>query len=162
MLRDLFSKPKKKKYAAIPSEAAKQDVPEGIMTKCGSCKKIMYTKDFQKNLKVCLQCDHHERMTAYERVESLFDEGTFCAFDEKIASQNPLEFPGYLEKLEQDRKKSNLDEAVLTGTGEINEIKVVTAIMDAQFRMGSMGSVVGEKIEHVSYTNLTMQTIIRV
>lgn len=146
MLRDLFSKPKKKKYAAIPSEAAKQDVPEGIMTKCTSCKKIMYTKDLQKNLKVCLHCGYHERMTAFERVESLFDEGTFEAFDDRIASQNPLGFPGYLEKLEQDRQKSKLDEAVLTGMGEIESIKVVTAIMDAQFRMGSMGSVVGEKI----------------
>lgn len=146
MLKDLFSKPKKKKYAAIPSEAAKQDVPEGIMTKCPECRKIMYTKDLQKNLKVCLHCDHHMRMTAYERVESLLDEGSFVAFEEQIASSNPLGFPGYLEKLEKDKKSTNLDEAVLTGTGKINGLRVVIAIMDSHFRMGSMGSVVGEKI----------------
>ncbi|MBS4199956.1 acetyl-CoA carboxylase carboxyltransferase subunit beta [Bacillus sp. FJAT-49732] len=146
MLKDLFSKPKKKKYAAIPSEASKQDVPEGIMTKCPECRKIMYTKDLQKNLKVCLHCDHHMRMTAYERVESLIDEGSFVAFEEKIASANPLEFPGYLEKLEKDKKNTNLDEAILTGTGSINGFNVVIAIMDSHFRMGSMGSVVGEKI----------------
>ncbi|MBS4208783.1 acetyl-CoA carboxylase, carboxyltransferase subunit beta [Bacillus sp. FJAT-50079] len=146
MLRDLFTKPKKRKYAAIPSEAAKQDVPEGIMTKCMGCKKIMYTKDFLKNEKVCLHCGYHDKMTAFERVDSIFDEGSFQPFDEGIASENPLGFPGYLEKLESDRKKSKLDEAVLTGEGTINGINVVTAIMDSHFRMGSMGSVVGEKI----------------
>jgi len=146
LLKDLFSKPKKKKYAAIPSETAKQDVPEGIMTKCPECRKIMYTKDLQKNLKVCLHCDHHMRMTAYERVESLLDEGSFVAFDEKIASANPLGFPGYLEKLEKDKKNTNLDDAVLTGTGSINGFNVVIAIMESHFIMGSMGSVVGEKI----------------
>lgn len=151
MLKDFFSKqkntkPKKRKYATIPSESAKQDVPEGIMSKCPECKKIMYTKELQKNSKVCLHCGHHYRMTAHERVESLFDEGSFVPFDDKIASENPLGFPNYLEKLEQDRIKSNLDEAVLTGSGTINQIEVVTAIMDSHFRMGSMGSVVGEKI----------------
>jgi len=146
LIKDLFSKPKKKKYAAIPSEAAKQDVPEGIMTKCPECRKIMYTKDLQKNLKVCLQCNHHMRMTAYERVESLLDEGSFIPFEEQITTANPLGFPGYLEKLEKDKKNSKLDEAVLTGTGAINGKNVVIAIMDSHFRMGSMGSVVGEKI----------------
>lgn len=146
MLKDLFSKPKKKKYAAIPSEAAKQDVPEGIMTKCSECRKIMYTKELQKNLKVCLHCGHHFRMTAFERVESLMDEGTFHAFEDHITSVNPLGFPGYLEKLEKDKQKSKLDEAVLTGSGAIGGIDVVIAIMDSHFRMGSMGSVVGEKI----------------
>ncbi|MBS4176056.1 acetyl-CoA carboxylase, carboxyltransferase subunit beta [Lederbergia citrea] len=146
MLKDLFTKPKKKKYAAIPSEAAKQDVPEGIMTKCPECKKIMYTKDLQKNLKVCLHCGHHLRMTAYERVESLIDEGTFQVLEDRISSENPLGFPGYLEKLEKDKKNTKLEEAVLTGTGAINGMNIVIAIMDSHFRMGSMGSVVGEKI----------------
>ncbi|HEY4554109.1 MAG TPA: acetyl-CoA carboxylase, carboxyltransferase subunit beta [Bacillaceae bacterium] len=146
MLKDLFSKPKKKRYATIPSEAAKQDVPEGIMAKCPDCRKIMYTKDLERNLKVCLHCGHHFKMNAFERVESLFDEGTFHAFEERISSENPLNFPGYLEKLESDRKKSKLDEAVLTGAGEISGTKVAVAIMDSHFRMGSMGSVVGEKI----------------
>ena len=98
MLKDLFSKSKKKKYAAIPSEAGKQDVPEGIMTKCPDCKKIMYTKELQKNLKVCLHCGYHYRMTAYERVESLIDEETFQAIEDRIFTENPLGFPDYLEK----------------------------------------------------------------
>ena len=146
MLKDLFSKSKKKKYAAIPSEAGMQDVPEGIMTKCPDCKKIMYTKELQKNLKVCLHCGYHYKMTAFERVESLLDDGIIDIFEDRISSENPLGFPEYLEKLESDRKKSKMDEAVLTGSGSINGVKVVIAIMDSHFRMGSMGSVVGEKI----------------
>ncbi|WP_207369359.1 acetyl-CoA carboxylase, carboxyltransferase subunit beta [Heyndrickxia coagulans] len=146
MLKDFFSKPKKRKYATIPSDHTRQEVPEGIMSKCPKCGKIMYTKELQKNLKVCLHCGYHYQMTAYERVESLLDEGTFEEFDRGLVSKNPLAFPGYLEKLEKDRNKTNLNEAVLTGKGDIQERPVVLAVMDAQFRMGSMGSVVGEKI----------------
>ncbi|GAA0333208.1 acetyl-CoA carboxylase, carboxyltransferase subunit beta [Bacillus carboniphilus] len=146
MLKDIFSKQKKKKYATIPSETAKQDVPEGIMTKCPSCKKIMFTKELSKNEKVCIQCSYHFPMTAYERVESLLDEHSFKEYDRDLLTENPLGFPGYLEKIEQDQKKTDLNEAVLTGTGEIGSFPISLAIMDSHFRMGSMGSVVGEKI----------------
>ncbi|AQX53510.1 acetyl-CoA carboxylase, carboxyltransferase subunit beta [Priestia flexa] len=153
MLRDLFTKntknaknTKKKKYASVPSEHLKQDVPEGIMTKCKKCKKIMYTKELNKNLKVCLNCGHHHQMTAKERISSLIDEGTFIEYDRTMRSQNPLEFPDYVEKLEKDREKTGLSEAIVTGEGDINGLKVVVAVMDSHFRMGSMGSVVGEKI----------------
>ncbi|MDX5475549.1 MAG: acetyl-CoA carboxylase, carboxyltransferase subunit beta, partial [Bacillaceae bacterium] len=125
---------------------AKQDVPEGIMTKCPKCKKIMYTKELNKNLKVCLHCEHHHPMNAKERLESLIDEGTFKQYDTNMISENPLEFPSYLEKLEGDRKKTGINEAVVTGEGTINSFPVVVAVMDSTFRMGSMGSVVGEKI----------------
>ncbi|KHD84645.1 acetyl-CoA carboxyl transferase [Heyndrickxia ginsengihumi] len=141
-----FSKPKKRKYATIPSEKVKQDVPEGIMSKCPNCRTIMYTKELQKNQKVCIHCGYHYQMTAFERVESFIDEGTFEEFDQLLVSKNPLEFPGYLEKLEKDRQKTNMNEAVMTGKGKINNIDIVLSVMDAHFRMGSMGSVVGEKI----------------
>ncbi|WP_019154823.1 acetyl-CoA carboxylase, carboxyltransferase subunit beta [Robertmurraya massiliosenegalensis] len=146
MIKDLFSKPKKKKYATIPSEAAKHDVPEGIMTKCPNCKKIMYSKELTKNLKVCFHCQYHHPMNANERIASFLDQGSFVEMDQQLASSNPLQFPEYLEKLEKDQKKTKLNEAVVTGTGRVNEHEVVVAIMDSTFRMGSMGSVVGEKI----------------
>jgi acetyl-CoA carboxylase carboxyl transferase subunit beta len=146
VLKELFNKSKKKKYATIPSEASKQDVPEGIMTKCPNCKKIMYTKELQKNLKVCLHCGFHHRMNAWERIASFVDEDTFKELDENMVSTNPLDFPDYIEKLEKDREKSQLNEAVVTGTGKINGLDAVIAVMDSRFRMGSMGSVVGEKI----------------
>jgi acetyl-CoA carboxylase carboxyl transferase subunit beta len=146
LLKELFSKSRKKKYATIPSERDKQDVPEGIMTKCPSCKKIMYTKELLKNLKVCSHCGYHHRMSAFERLDSLLDKDSFTELDSDLVSGNPLNFPNYIEKLEQDKAKANLNEAVLTGTGTIEGHEVVIAIMDANFRMGSMGSVVGEKI----------------
>ncbi|KAA0563549.1 acetyl-CoA carboxylase, carboxyltransferase subunit beta [Rossellomorea aquimaris] len=146
MLKELFNKSKKKKYATIPSEAAKHDVPEGIMTKCPDCKKIMYTKELQKNLKVCIHCGFHHGMSSPERVDSFIDEGTFKELDHDLVSGNPLGFPDYEGKVEKDRKKTGMNEAVLTGSGKVNGIEVVTAIMDSRFRMGSMGSVVGEKI----------------
>ncbi len=146
MLKELFNKSKKKKYATIPSEASKQDVPEGIMTKCPDCKKIMYTKELQKNLKVCIHCGFHHGMSSPERVNSFIDEGTFEELDRELVSVNPLGFPDYEGKVEKDRKKTGMNEAVLTGSGKVNGIEVVTAIMDSRFRMGSMGSVVGEKI----------------
>ncbi|MFS0865250.1 acetyl-CoA carboxylase, carboxyltransferase subunit beta [Fredinandcohnia sp. 179-A 10B2 NHS] len=144
MLKDFFVK--KKKYASIPSEQAKADVPEGIMSKCPSCKKIMYTKELNKNNKVCMNCDYHYQMTAYERIESLLDEGSFVEFDKELVSENPLGFPDYLEKLAKDREKTKINEAVVTGEGKISGNRFILAIMDASFRMGSMGSVVGEKI----------------
>ncbi|WML45639.1 acetyl-CoA carboxylase, carboxyltransferase subunit beta [Neobacillus sp. PS3-40] len=148
MLKELFIKNniKKKKYATIPSESVKQDVPEGIMTKCPSCKKIMYTKELLKNLKVCLHCGFHHQMNSQERLTSFIDEGSFEEMDANMISENPLNFTGYLEKVEQDRQKTNLNEAVVTGVGNVHNKKIVLAIMDASFRMGSMGSVVGEKI----------------
>ncbi|GAE28112.1 acetyl-coenzyme A carboxyl transferase beta chain [Halalkalibacter wakoensis JCM 9140] len=144
MLKDFLKK--KKRYATIPSERAKQEVPEGLMTKCPSCRTIMYTKELKKNLNVCDSCGHHFRMTANERFDSLFDEGSFVELDKDMIGENPLNFPTYEEKLEADRKKTNLNEAIVTGKGTINGFGAVMAVMDSRFRMGSMGSVVGEKI----------------
>lgn len=144
MLKDLFSK--KRKYATLPPEISQRDVPEGIMTKCPHCKTIMYAKELRKNLKVCVSCGYHHQMTATERLDSLLDDETFSEMDEMMASGNPLGFPGYEEKLKKDRKKTELNEAIVTGEGTIKEHPVVIAVMDSRFRMGSMGSVVGEKI----------------
>ncbi|PPA71624.1 acetyl-CoA carboxylase, carboxyltransferase subunit beta [Jeotgalibacillus proteolyticus] len=146
MLKDIFAKSKKKKYATIPSENAKHDVPEGIMTKCPKCKKIMYTKEVKKNAKVCLHCGYHHPMTSQERINNLVDSDTFVETNKEMTSLNPLNFPDYMEKIEKDIKKTGLNEAIVTGTAEINGYKTVIAIMDSHFRMGSMGSVVGEKI----------------
>ena len=144
MLKDLFSK--KKKYATIPSDQAKMDVPEGLMTKCPSCKTIMYTKELKKNLYVCDSCGYHHRMTAHERIDTLVDEGSFKEFNSDMISQDPLSFPTYVEKTNKDREKTGLNEAIVTGQAEMDNMPVVIAVMDARFRMGSMGSVVGEKI----------------
>jgi acetyl-CoA carboxylase carboxyl transferase subunit beta len=145
MIRDLFSK-KKKKYATIPSEQAKQEVPEGLMTKCPSCKSIMYIKELRKNKMVCDQCEYHHRLTSSERIGQILDEGSFQEFDSGMISKDPLNFPEYKEKSASDREKTGLNEAVITGSGTIGGMKVAIGVMDPRFRMASMGSVVGEKM----------------
>lgn len=144
MLRDLFGK--RKRYASIPSEQGKLDVPEGLMQKCKGCNKIFYRKEMKKADYVCTNCDYHHPLTAWERIDSLFDEESFQEWDEGITSTNPLDFPDYEEKLEKDRKKTGLNEGVVTGKGEIRGNTTAFAVMDSTFRMGSMGSAVGEKI----------------
>ncbi|CAM3267021.1 acetyl-CoA carboxylase, carboxyltransferase subunit beta [Sporolactobacillus spathodeae] len=144
MLKDFFVK--KKRYATVPSAKTRQDVPEGIVLKCPKCKKIMYVKELRKHLYVCQSCGYHYPLGARDRAEMLFDEGSYKEFDQELISLNPLHFPNYMNKLENDRKKTNLNEAVLTAMGEIEGQKAAVAIMDKGFRMGSMGSVVGEKL----------------
>lgn len=146
MIRDLFKKKYKEKTFTTPSIKGKNDVPEGIMSKCPECKHIILTKDLLKNKKVCPSCQHHFKMTARERVDCLFDPETFSSIDDHLKTENPLQFPSYTEKVEYDAQMTGLNEAVLTGVGKIGGNEVVVAIMDSHFRMGSMGSVVGEKI----------------
>lgn len=143
-IRDLFKKSKPKKNISITRQ--QHEVPEGIMTKCPECNHVILTKDLQKNKKVCPNCNYHHKMTATERIEDFLDEGTFQSLDDHLQSVNPLNFPGYIEKVKSDMEKTGLNEAVLTGIGKLEGKPVVVAVMDAHFRMGSMGSVVGEKI----------------
>ncbi|MFT8317327.1 MAG: acetyl-CoA carboxylase, carboxyltransferase subunit beta [Sporolactobacillus sp.] len=153
MLKDFFVK--KKKYATVPSAKTRQEVPEGIVLKCPKCKKIMYVKELKKHLYVCQSCGYHYPLGAYDRAEMLFDEGSFTEFDQNLVSGNPLNFPNYMNKLEKDRQRTHLNEAVLTGKGKIKGLETAAAIMDKGFRMGSMGSVVGEKITRlVEYADL--------
>ena len=105
LLKEIFTK-SKKKYATIPSESAKQDVPEGIMTKCPNCKKIMYTKELMKNLKVCLHCDYHHPMNSHERMDSFLDEGSFEEINSEMISRNPLQFPRLFRKTREGSKKN--------------------------------------------------------
>lgn len=144
MLKKIFTR--NKNNTTIPNEKAKQDVPAGLMTKCEHCREIYYSKELEKNLHVCPNCDFHHRQNAWEIINSLFDKDSFIEWDKNLTSKNPLNFPEYMEKIEQDRKKTGLNEAVVTGKGTINGQPTAFTVMDSRFRMGSMGSVVGEKI----------------
>ncbi|GAA0456273.1 acetyl-CoA carboxylase, carboxyltransferase subunit beta [Alkalibacillus silvisoli] len=144
MIKDIFNK--KRKYATITKQEEHEDVPEGLMVKCPSCRKIYYRKEIEKNLLTCPNCDYHHQMSAPERIGHLLDEGSFEEWDQDLVSENPLQFPDYLKKIEKDQKKTGINEGVVTGKGTINGNLTAIAVMDARFRMGSMGSVVGEKI----------------
>ena len=145
MLRDLFFKLNKKANDKKEEPGVSQN-SESIITKCPNCKKILYSKELYKRLNVCSNCDHHLMITSTDRMEALLDEGSETPLFEGITSVNPLDFPNYESKLENDKVKTGLNEAVIVSEGLIDGAPVVIAIMDPRFRMGSMGSAVGEKL----------------
>ena len=140
----LFGKPK---YTIVRSK--KKEMPEGLWTKCEECNATLYNKNLEENFKVCPKCNYHFVLTAPERIKLLLDEGTFEEFDADLTACDPLEFKGpktYKDKLAQDQAATGLKEAIISGTGSLEKKKVVIAATDSRFIMGSMGSVVGEKI----------------
>jgi len=127
----------------------RRDIPEGLWTKCEECGEIIYNKTLEEDFKVCPKCDYHFTLSARERVAQLIDEGTFKEMDKDLASMDPLKFRGpksYAVKLKEDRAATGLVDAVITGEGLINQKKVAVGVTDSRFIMGSMGSVVGEKL----------------
>jgi acetyl-CoA carboxylase carboxyl transferase beta subunit len=127
-------------------EGNKPNIPEGMWEKCPRCGQILYKKDLKANEMICGECRYHFRISAAERIELIIDEGTFVEFDSSMQSENPIEFRGYDEKVEMAVKATGVKEAVITGMGKINGMDSVICVMDSRFFMGSMGSVVGEKI----------------
>lgn len=117
----------------------------GKWIKCDNCKEILYKEDVHKNLSVCPNCGKHFRLSARRRIKQIIDEGTFEELDEYMQTTDPLNFEGYIKNRNASRK-TKINEAVMTGIGKINGIETAIAVMDGNFMMGSMGSVVGEKI----------------
>lgn len=122
------------------------DMLIGKWVKCDACKEILYKDEVHKNYSVCPNCGKHFRLSARRRISQVIDEGTFVEINRDMETRNPLKFEGYSKKIETLQEKTHIKEAVTTGFGEINGEKVVIAVMDGNFMMGSMGSVVGEKI----------------
>ncbi len=142
---------------AIPSteqasvkEDARRKLPGNLAVKCPKCKELLVGKDLDKNLKVCPRCGHHFKLTAYERIDLLVDPDSFVELDANIISVDPLTFVSrsetYAKKLEDERAKASINEAVVIGHATIEGKPLALAIMDFRFIGGSMGSVVGEKI----------------
>lgn len=154
--------PRKPKYTIV-KVAKKRDIPSDLWTKCEECKELVYNKKLEENLKVCPKCNFHFTLGAQERVKAILDEGSFNERDANMESLDPITFEGpktYKEKLQKDQEATGLKEAAITGEGAINGKKVILGVTDSRFIMGSMGSVVGEKItraiEHSAKTRLPL------
>ena len=126
----------------------RSDIPVGKWVKCSKCKEILYKDALHENYSICPNCGNHFRLSSRRRVDQIIDKGTFEEFDLSITTDNPLQMDDYIKKLETLKEKTGLDEAVKCGIGKINGEKVVLAIMDSNFMMGSMGKIVGEKITY--------------
>ena len=127
-------------------EEEKPNVPQGIMTKCPKCGKVIYTKLLLKNYKMCDDCGAYFKVSAYERIVMILDEGEILEYDKQLTTKNPLNFPGYADKLIRLQTQTGLVDGLVTGKGKIEGIPVTLAVMDAAFLMGSMGTAIGEKL----------------
>lgn len=148
MLEDLFKVVKTRfngKESDVTS-AADSNIPEDLMFRCPRCRHTMFLDDYEVNNKVCTSCNYHGRLTARERIELTVDKDTFTEYDHDMKSLNPIDFPDYEKKQAMLREKTGINDAVITGEAYIRRIKAVIAVMDSNFMMASMGSVVGEKI----------------
>ena len=130
----------------ISADFAERDNEMPNMLTCDDCGKQSLSALVHLNGSVCPFCGGLFRMPARARIAVIADEGTFVEMDESRVSTDPLEFPKYKEKLAKAKKETGLNEAIITGTAKIAGNPCGLAVMDSYFMMGSMGSVVGEKI----------------
>jgi acetyl-CoA carboxylase carboxyl transferase subunit beta len=122
---------------------------EGMWTKCGSCRAIIWKKDLEANWEVCSKCDHHFRLGARKRLELLLDDEPWSELDSELASSDPLHFTDtkpYAQRLKDAQHKLGMKDAILTAEGHLNGRPVICCSMEFGFIGGSMGAVVGEKV----------------
>lgn len=121
-------------------------MPNDLWTKCPECNAMIHTLDLKQNDQVCTSCDHHFLLGSHERIASIADANSFEETNADLYSKNPLGFHKYEEKIDMLRKKTGMNDAVVTGRLNVDGNPAMIAVMDFKFFAGSMGSVVGEKI----------------
>lgn len=130
-------------------QQTKRGVPEGLWERCPGCGASIYKKEAKKNHNVCPHCEYHFYVSAPERVKQLLDEGTFEEWDAHLMPTDPLQFADskpYKERLVAEQKRTGMTDAAVTGGGMIRARRVAVGVTDSAFIMGSMGSVVGERL----------------
>lgn len=140
---------KKEKTPRLKAGDRKITIPEGLWVKCDNCKEIIYKKEVARNANVCPKCNYHFRISARERLESLYDDARYREFDSEISPVDALEFVDtkpYAARLESYQKATGLKDALISSEGLMGGMPVIIAVMEYGFMGGSMGSVVGEKV----------------
>ncbi len=141
----------KQKYSTV--KVKRVQIPDGRWLKCSACQQLIDAKAIEQGLNTCPKCKFHFKMSARERIDLLLDEGTFVEMDANLEPKDPLKFvdkEAYVDKLKSTKGKTGLTDAVITGVGEMDGLRVGFAAMDFSFMGGSMGSVVGEKITRLA------------
>ena len=133
-----------------PAFRKKREVPDGLWMRCDGCEGMIYRKVVAENVEVCPECDRHFRVGARARIEQLTDPDSFEEHFADIVPADPLGFQwrgrSYADYVKDYQAKVGTDEGVLTGVGYIKGRRVALGVMNSEFIMGSMGSVVGEKV----------------
>jgi acetyl-CoA carboxylase carboxyl transferase subunit beta len=131
----------------------KRGVPEGLWQRCPGCQTSIYSKEAGRRLEVCPECDYHFYVSAKQRIEQVLDDGTFEEWDADLRPVDPLEFRDrkpYADKLRAEQQRTGLWDAAITGAGMIRARRVAFGVTDSAFIMGSMGSVVGERLTRLA------------
>jgi acetyl-CoA carboxylase carboxyl transferase subunit beta len=141
----------------------KRGVPDGLWLRCPGCTAMVYRKQMEQQLNVCPYCEYHFYVPALDRIRQVLDEGTFEEWDASVRPTDPLNFAdkkAYAERIVAEQERTGLTDAVITGTGMIRARRVAIGVTDSAFIMGSMGSVVGERltrlIERAGEQNLAL------
>jgi acetyl-CoA carboxylase carboxyl transferase subunit beta len=127
----------------------KRGVPEGVFVKCPGCLATIYRKEAERRQNVCPKCEYHFYVSALERIEQVLDTGTFEEWDGHLQPTDPLQFSdkkSYAARLVDEQRRTGLTDAAMTGSGMIRARRVAFGVTDSAFIMGSMGSVVGERL----------------
>jgi len=138
-------------------------VPEGLWVKCPGCSQIIYNKDLDKSQQVCPKCAHHFRISAADRLRTLFDDGEWTEYFRDLTSNDPLQFTDtkpYRHRLRDTMAKTGMSDAVIVATGRLDGLDIVVAAMEYAFIGGSMGVVVGEKITRAIEMALDRRTAV--
>lgn len=147
MNKVLFKKPKNElETSSRFNRKTNPAIPQELCRSCPSCKNMSFRSDLEKNYHICSKCGYHFRINARQRLNMIYDIGSFIEHNQNLTSVNRLDFPGYTEKLEQATLFSHEKEGVITGVCKISGFDVCIFVMESSFMMGSMGQVVGEKI----------------
>ena len=131
----------------------KRGVPEGLWKRCPGCQQTIFRKEAEKRLGVCPECDYHWYVSAPERIRQVIDEGTFEEWDAELEPTDPLQFVdkiAYSDRIKKEQARTKLRDAALVGAGMIRGRRVAFGVTDSAFMMGSMGSVVGEKLTRLA------------
>lgn len=134
---------------ARPKVFKRREIPAGLWIKCGGCQATIYSKEAQKLLNVCPKCQYHFYVSAQERLAQVLDTGTFEEWDSHLRPTDPLNFAdkkSYAERLVSEQARTGMTDAAMTGSGMIRARRVAIGVTDSAFIMGSMGSVVGERL----------------
>lgn len=147
MMEDFFQVVKSRvKMDRQAPKQSKVSIPSDLLFKCPRCQTVIFQSEFEAAGQVCTHCGYHARLSAWQRLNMTADKGSFVEYDAGMTNADPIEFPGYTEKVSRLRETTGLNEAVVTGECKIRGESCVLGIMDSHFMMASMGSVVGEKI----------------
>jgi acetyl-CoA carboxylase carboxyl transferase subunit beta len=138
----------------------KRGVPEGLWQRCPGCQEIIFRKEAENRQSVCPECDYHFYVSARDRIRQVLDDGTFEEWDAELRPVDPLGFQDkkrYADRLKAEQERTGLSDAAVTGTGMIRARRVAFGVTDSAFIMGSMGSVVGERLTRLVERSIEQQ-----